>query len=378
LLKNLHSYLLKNRHCYFPFTTASLTEVFQFQSEGNDRLSPQEILANNPEIICNIPELEIGEISTPLIIRELSTNRGSIDILYITSNSDIIIIETKLYRNPESHRAVVAQVIDYVKALTQIDVDSLLNNALNSQYSDNEFKPDDYFISALRKNIVTGNFSVVIVGDNIHPNILGMTDSIQSAPHLAFTIYLVELAPRILDDNTILINPRLISKTNEVERSVIKLEISMSGSEISIDSSIPEKESKGSKPILSEEEYYSYVEKPEIVPIIRDFITSWRKKGGDIHMGTVGLSAGFEIEGRRIPIQQIYQKKVLILTERWKSNYGIDDVKYNNYKNYFKQYLPHLYDKYLIGNHVEVKFANIDSDELKKILNASFLIIENL
>jgi len=68
----------------------------------------------------------------------------------------------------------------------------------------------------------------------------------------------------------------------------------------------------------------------------------------------------------------------LILTERWKSNYGIDDVKYNNYKNYFKQYLPHLYDKYLIGNHVEVKFANIDSDELKKILNASFLIIENL
>lgn len=356
---------------------ASLTDTFQFQSEGNDKLSPQVILANNPGIICNIPELEIGEISTPLIIRELSTSRGSIDILYITSNSDIILVETKLYKNPESHRAVVAQVIDYVKALTEIDVDILIKNALNSKYSDKEFKTDDYFISALIKNIDTGNFFVIIVGDNIHPNILGITDSIQSAPHLAFTIFLVELAPKILDDNTILINPRLISKTNEVERSVIKLEISKSGSEISIDSSVPEKESKGSKPILSEEEYLSNIEKPEFVPIIREYMNEWRNKGGDIHMGTVGFSAGYEIDGKRIRMQLVYQRHIALLSEKWRLVYGVSDSSYNRYRTFIKNKLPRIYDKYIVGNKVIVKFANISTDELKKLLDASFLLIEN-
>ena len=38
---------------------------------------------------------------------------------------------------------------------------------------------------------------------------------------------------------------------------------------------------------------------------------------------------------------------------------------------------PHIYDKYLIGNHVEVKFTDINPEEFKKIINAAFLLIQD-
>ena len=203
-----------------------------------------------------------------------------------------------------------------------------------------------------------------------------MTDSIQSAPHLAFTIYLVDLNPKLLNDDTILLNPRLISRTTEVERGVIKLEISRTGSVI-VDSSVPEKESKGSQPILSEEEYLSNIEKPEFVPIIRDFWYAWRKRGGDLRLGTVGFTAGFNFESKRIPIQYVYQRSIVIVSERYRSNYNISDKLYDNYKNFFKKELPHIYDKHLIGNHVEVKFTDISSEEFEKIISATFLLIQD-
>ena len=57
----------------------------------------------------------IGEL-IPVCI-ELETGAGPADILYVTPTGQIVLVETKLWRNPEARREVVAQILDYAKEL---------------------------------------------------------------------------------------------------------------------------------------------------------------------------------------------------------------------------------------------------------------------
>ena len=77
---------------------AEILEDFEYTSEGNDELSPQRILENNPEIIFGIPELELVNTDVFLSYPEYKTSRGNIDLLFIGSNGEIVIVETKLIR----------------------------------------------------------------------------------------------------------------------------------------------------------------------------------------------------------------------------------------------------------------------------------------
>lgn len=76
----------------------------------------QELLILNPSLL---PSEEVDESWENLIPlgREVSVTAGAIDNLYITSEGLICLVETKLWRNPEAHRTVVAQILDYAKDL---------------------------------------------------------------------------------------------------------------------------------------------------------------------------------------------------------------------------------------------------------------------
>ena len=55
---------------------------------------------------------------TPLpAAREVACSHGSIDNLYLTPDGEIILVETKLWRNAQARREVVAQTLDYISAL---------------------------------------------------------------------------------------------------------------------------------------------------------------------------------------------------------------------------------------------------------------------
>jgi hypothetical protein len=356
-------------------------EEYHFRSEGSDLISPQELLAIFPNIILSIPELELPPANSILVLREFSTSRGSIDLLIITENSDILLIETKLYRNPESHRTVVAQAIDYVKSFTETEIETLKSKFLQSKYSDNQltetlFKRDDFCIS-LKKNIKNGNFKVLIIGDKIHNNLLGMVESIHSAPHLAFTIYLIELSPIRYDENNILLEPRTIEYTTEIERSVIRLEIDFKKESWKIESSSPAKDSKGSKPIITEEQYINSLSKPEFADIIKSFWNTWKAIGGDIRFGTVGFTFGFKYGEKRIPVQYVMNSYIDLISENSRNSYDIPDNAYNRYKQSLKSNVPKAFD-HLIANHVAMQFEAISKEDLKNILEATMELIKEM
>ena len=76
----------------------------------------QELVFKHP---ASLPISDINESYNPIvpIAMELQTGVGPMDIFMATPSGDLLIIETKLWSNPESRRKVVAQILDYATEL---------------------------------------------------------------------------------------------------------------------------------------------------------------------------------------------------------------------------------------------------------------------
>ena len=359
-------------------------EAYEYSKKGRSEATLQALIAENPEIILDLPGLELTNSEICLVCREYNTSRGAIDILMITDQGEIIIIETKLFKNPESTRTVVAQSIDYVKAFCSETVDTILDKLsgkrpIKDSFTDKAQK-DERFINLLTQNIDKGNFKVIILGDFINPNILGMVESIQAAPHLAFTIYLVELNSAIYSEDEIIVSPKIVANTLEVERSVISIEFSKGTDKPIIDSQIPLKDGKGSKPKLSWQQYIEGLSDKTVAQVIDDFKQKWvREVDNSISMGQSGFSLGINnYDGnKRKAIQFIYGHWVDVISEKFRRSNDIPDKIYNEYKEEFKK-IPRLYDKYIIGNKVVVEFEDITTEELNIILNAGLKLAKRI
>ena len=199
----------------------------------------QQLLYWQPELL---PVDELEEGTGPLISlgREIPTETGSIDNLYISPRGDLTIVETKLWKNPEKHRAVVAQIIDYAKDLAKWDYEQLCTAVLNSDPQDGD-KPLPPFEKVQQShpgvsrhdfeervtiNLQQGRFILLIVGDRISPNVTLLAQAIHSAPGLAFTLGLVELQFYSLAPSKqwpLIVVPEIVGRTVEVTRGVVSV-----------------------------------------------------------------------------------------------------------------------------------------------------------
>ena len=77
----------------------------------------QDILRRQPEIL---PVREIESVYYPLIPIgvEVATETGSIDNLFISHRGYLVLVETKLWRNPEAKREVISQAMEYGSSLS--------------------------------------------------------------------------------------------------------------------------------------------------------------------------------------------------------------------------------------------------------------------
>jgi hypothetical protein len=132
---------------------------------------------------------------------------GSIDNLILTDDGHLIIVETKLWRNPDAVRKVVVQGLQYGMGISQLLSDEFENRLKRCKAPRlgptetfwelaSRLLPEraDYFedaFDALRRN---GDILLLIVGDGIRPNaerlVEWMNKSVGSAP---FKLGLIEL-----------------------------------------------------------------------------------------------------------------------------------------------------------------------------------------
>jgi hypothetical protein len=77
----------------------------------------QRYLANHPELLPTV-DLDGIESELRLIGRELA----AIDLLFVDERGLLTVVETKLFKNPEARREVIAQLQDYAAQLSKLDV----------------------------------------------------------------------------------------------------------------------------------------------------------------------------------------------------------------------------------------------------------------
>lgn len=196
----------------------------------------QELVMRHPNLL---PIDEIEPALTPAIpvCMELPVPSGYVDNLLVTPDGGIILVECKLWRNPEARREVVGQIIDYAKDLAGWSYEDL-QRALERSKATGTGKPPhlfDYvkdapdvdearFVDGISRNLKRGRFLLLIVGDGIREGVEAMTSFLQNHAGLHFTLSLVELAIFPTPTAGYLVQPRVLMKTVTIERGIVTVE----------------------------------------------------------------------------------------------------------------------------------------------------------
>src|SRR3954471_22983180 len=216
--------------------TGDVVALSPLTLQGSEAVKETEIQALVQAHPACLPIAEIDPIfSGPVpICTELSTPAGAIDNFMVTPSGLPILIECKLWRNPEGRREVVGQILDYAKELSrwsssdlQREVNRRLNrdgNSLLDMVRVVEPAVDEtQFNDALTANLRRGRFLLLIVGDGIREGVEAIAEYLQAHAGLHFSLGLVELPIYTLPDGSCLVAPRVLARTLVVTRTVVAL-----------------------------------------------------------------------------------------------------------------------------------------------------------
>jgi hypothetical protein len=208
----------------------------------------QDLIAESPEV------LPVGDFfdSKPRAVfslgREVPVDIGGsdgyIDNLLVTADGYMVIVETKLYRNPEATRDVVTQTLQYGMAVCRMPVLELeakirrgQNSALRvdesirdcvSRVADEQGQSSalgEDFEEAFEQHLRRGEILLLVVSDGIRIGVERVTHWLnEQGSSTPFRFGLVELKFYTLGDQRLAI-PRTVLKTREVSRHVVVVDI---------------------------------------------------------------------------------------------------------------------------------------------------------
>lgn len=193
----------------------------------------QQLVHDQPDII---PMAEIEPAFSPLIsiCQELPTPAGYLDNLWLTPAGGIVLGECKLVRNPQARREVIAQGLDYARALNSWgyeDLDGAVRKArsakeasLWSLVAPYSSLSEGEFIDAVERRLHLGRFLVLIIGDGIQEGVEALASFLQLHAGLHTGLALVDLSIWQGVDGGLIVVPRIPMRTVIIERGVVTVE----------------------------------------------------------------------------------------------------------------------------------------------------------
>lgn len=297
----------------------------------------QDLLYKNPSLI---PIDDIEEVFGPLIAvaRELPTEKGPVDVVYVNPRGYITLVETKLFRNPEARREVVAQILDYASAMAgwtyqdfcdavrlkrRMEDQPAAATATHTEGGDDPIVPlvrhhpdfdEAQFIDAVTQNLARGRFLLLVAGDGIQHGVEQLTDTLAAAPALGFTFALLELAlfKTGSADSAMVAQPRVLARTKEIVRAVIELRAPLAPKDVTV--TLPQIDDTGyfkHRRRLTEEAMFETIAESLGAPVVerfRGFLGECEKIGIEPEARGTSLSL-FWYEpntGRRFSFASIY------------------------------------------------------------------------
>jgi hypothetical protein len=339
----------------------------------------QELLFKHPSIL---PLSQLDEAYSPPIA--IGREIASIDNLFISPNGLLTIVETKLWRNPEAHRTVVAQILDYAQTLATWSYDKL--DELVKSYIGKRFgKPKSIyqlvkakapshemteieFEQRVQDGLTNARFALLVVGDKIYPAATQLAEVIQSAPHLQFTLGFVELRCFRLEkekDWPLVVVPSIVARTKETTRAVVRVIYEEKKPEIKVDTIDVDNPATGftSFPVFLASLPSNFSD------IFRTYIESWMKAGYTVYWGKVGFSLRIPWKGKKVTVFGAYPKEAYFIREKLVKQ---NDLTMDEYQEYHKTLMESrtIASAYASGK-TSVKCEQLSEEELRLLLDAT-------
>lgn len=210
-------------------------------TSGRNEAWLRDTLFSQPSLLP-IREIDVSFGPVIPLCRELRTDAGPIDVVFINGNGRLTLVECKLWRNPEARRKVVAQVLDYARSVSkwsysdlQRQVSMATGRKGNAPFEIvRQLHPDmqeQHFVDQAAHGMRQGRFLLVIAGDGIREDVSAIAELINRNAALGFSFALVEVALYGMPNGELLLQPRVATRTQTIERSVI---IVRSGSQANV------------------------------------------------------------------------------------------------------------------------------------------------
>jgi len=192
----------------------------------------QELIQRFPALLP-VDEVEPGLVPLVPVCMELPlTSGGFADNILMTRAGGLVLVETKLWRNPQARREVLGQVLEYAKDLAGFTYEelqrrvaqarkepktSLFNLVCGSEVAADE---EARFIDSVSRNLRLGRFLLMIAGDGIQENAEQLAAFVQRHLGLHFTLAMVEISLwREPTTGSVFVQPKV-----QIERAVVRLE----------------------------------------------------------------------------------------------------------------------------------------------------------
>ncbi|MGE0630313.1 MAG: hypothetical protein AB7O43_21165 [Hyphomicrobiaceae bacterium] len=244
----------------------------------------QELIHRHPEVIP-MADIEPAYACLIPVCTELNTSAGFLDNFWITPDGGLVLGECKLFRNAQARREVVAQGLDYARALMGWSYENLENAVqialkqpsatlwgLVEGLSDLE---EVQFVDAVERRLRAGRLMVLIIGDGIQEGAEALTAFLQLHAGIHAGLALVDLSVWHGMDGGLLVVPRVPMRTTLVPRGIVTIDhagvLSIKAPDTSAEGSPSERGLT-----LSEAEFYDQLQKkrPDLVAPLQEFVSS--------------------------------------------------------------------------------------------------------
>ncbi|MDE2789181.1 MAG: hypothetical protein OXI81_01990 [Paracoccaceae bacterium] len=190
----------------------------------------RDLLFEHPQAL-RIAEIDASYDGPFPVCRELSTPAGFVDALYVNRLGNLTLAEFKLWRNPQARREVIGQILDYAKDLASWDYADLQRevslalkrpgNVLWELISGAQPTVGEAaFVDNVTRHLRRGEFLMLIVGDGIREGAADIVEFVQRHSGLHFNMALVEAALWRDGTDRLIVQPRVLARTEIVQRHV--------------------------------------------------------------------------------------------------------------------------------------------------------------
>ena len=210
------------------------------QGDARREHTLRDLIYDNPAILP-VRELDpsYGRLFT--VARELNIpGVGFVDVLLADEHGRLVVVECKLWRNPQARREVVGQILDYARELSRYayeDLQRQISVATKRQgnvlyamaQGAGSTLAQAEFVDRVSRDLTAGRFLLLVVGDGIAEGTRRIGEYLSNQPGLAFTFGLVEMAEYRYTDaegaEREIVQPRVLARTAVIERHVIRSEV---------------------------------------------------------------------------------------------------------------------------------------------------------